>query len=147
MSSPEPAFELRTMGIECAPLLAELHEAAFHGGEVWSAASFIDLLSMHGTEVVIALIDNSPAGFILSRTVLDETEILTLAVHPYFRRRGVGMSLVQAILSKGQVFLEVAVCNNPAAALYEKCGFVKAGLRRGYYRDGSDAQVLVSNAF
>lgn len=147
MNAPEQEFQLRVMGIECAPLLAELHEAAFYGGEVWSAASFIDLLSMQGSEVVIALIDNIPAGFILSRTVLDETEILTLAVHPHFRRRGVGRSLVQAILPKGQVFLEVAVCNNPAAALYEACGFVKAGLRRGYYRDGSDAQVLVSNAF
>ncbi len=147
VNGPEKEFQLQTMGIECAPLLAELHEVTFRGGEVWSAASFIDLLSMQGTEAVIALIDNIPAGFILSRTVLDETEILTLAVHPYFRRRGVGRSLVQAILPKGQVFLEVAVCNNPAAALYEKCGFVKAGLRRGYYRDGIDAQVLVSSAF
>lgn len=132
------------MGIESAPLLAALHEVTFRGGEVWDETSFYSLLSVQGTEVILALIDNNPVGFILSRTVLDETEVLTLAVHPDFRRRGIGKSLVQNVLGKGKVFLEVAVCNNQAAALYEKCGFIKAGLRRGYYRDGSDAQVLVS---
>ncbi len=145
MSHPEKDFQLQTMGIGCAPLLAALHEVTFRGGEVWDATSFVSLLSVQGTEGTIALIDNNPVGFILSRTVLDETEILTLAVHPDFRRRGIGKSLVQNVLGKGKVFLEVAVCNNQAAALYGKCGFIKAGLRRGYYRDGSDAQVLVSS--
>lgn len=145
MNSPEKDFRLQTMGIECAPLLAALHEVTFRGGEVWDATSFADLLSMQGTEAVIALINNNPAGFILSRTVLDETEILTLAVHPDFRRRGIGRFLVKNVLAKGKVFLEVAVCNNPAVGLYEQCGFVKAGFRRGYYRDGSDAHVLVSS--
>ncbi|WP_407646366.1 GNAT family N-acetyltransferase [Gluconobacter vitians] len=145
MSSPEKDFQLKTMGIECAPLLAALHEVTFRGGEVWDATSFAALLSGQGTEATVALIGHDPAGFILSRTVLDETEILTLAVHPDFRCRGIGKSLVQHVLQKGKVFLEVAVCNKPAAVLYEKCGFVKAGLRRGYYRDGSDAQVLVSS--
>lgn len=145
MNSPEKDFQLRGMGIECAPLLAALHEVTFRGGEVWDATSFATLLSTRGTEVTVAVIGSVPAGFILSRTILDETEILTLAVHPDFRRRGIGKALVQNVLGKGKVFLEVAVCNNRAAALYEACGFVKAGLRRGYYRDGSDAQVLVSS--
>ncbi|MQR98049.1 GNAT family N-acetyltransferase [Gluconobacter aidae] len=133
------------MGIECAPLLAALHEVTFRGGEVWDATSFAALLSGCGTEATVAVFGTVPAGFILARTILDETEILTLAVHPDFRRRGIGKSLVQNVLGKGKVFLEVSVCNIQAAALYEKCGFVKAGLRRGYYRDGSDAQVLVSS--
>lgn len=149
MNSPEKdsqsRLQFRKMGIECAPLLAALHEVTFCGGEVWDATSFAALLSGHGTEVTLALMGKDPAGFILSRTVLDETEILTLAVHPDFRRRGIGKSLVRSVQGKGKVFLEVAVCNTPALALYVQCGFVKAGLRRGYYRDGSDAQVLVSN--
>jgi len=145
VNSPEKDFQLRTMGIESASLLAALHEVTFRGGEVWDATSFAALLSGLGTEATVALVGESPAGFILSRTVLDETEILTLAVHPDFRRKGIGKSLVQNVLRKGKVFLEVAVCNNPASALYKECGFVKAGVRRGYYRDGSDAQVLVSS--
>jgi len=145
VNSPEKDLQLRVMGIECASLLAALHEVTFRGGEVWDATSFAALLSGSGTEATLAVIDTVPVGFILTRSILDETEILTLAVHPDFRRRGIGQALVQNVLGKGKVFLEVAVCNNQAAALYEKCAFVKAGIRRAYYRDGSDALVLVSS--
>ncbi|MBF0862124.1 GNAT family N-acetyltransferase [Gluconobacter kanchanaburiensis] len=134
------------MGAECALVLASLHDLAFRGGEVWDEASMAALLSSPGTEALLVLSEQEPVGFILSRTVLDETEILTLAVAPAFRRRGVGRALVQRVQGKGTVFLEVAVCNRNAIALYGKCGFVKAGLRRGYYRDGSDALVLISSS-
>ncbi|WP_040508682.1 ribosomal protein S18-alanine N-acetyltransferase [Gluconobacter morbifer] len=133
------------MGLESARVLAALHARAFAGGEVWDEASFVSLLSTPYTEAVIALDEDDPVGFVLCRTIADETEILTIAVDPARQGRGTGTLLVKSVLEKSRVFLEVSECNKKARALYERCGFVKAGLRRAYYRDGSDALVLVSS--
>jgi ribosomal-protein-alanine N-acetyltransferase len=79
--------------------------------------------------------------------VADEAEILTLAVHPYKRGKGLGRALLQATISKVRsmgaksVFLEVGVENPAARALYARLGFTKVGARKGYY-NGGDALVL-----
>ncbi|GBR59965.1 ribosomal protein alanine acetyltransferase [Gluconobacter thailandicus F149-1 = NBRC 100600] len=125
-------------------MLAALHADAFQGGEIWDEASFVSLLGGAGTEALVISLDGHPAGFILTRTVLDETEILTLAVHPRFQRMGLGRRLVESILPKGKIFLEVSVSNRVAKKLYDASGFVQAGVRRGYYQDGSDAIVMIS---
>lgn len=144
MTPSLPDLIFQVTGVESAPLLAALHEEAFAGGEVWDTDSFTSLLGLPGTEALVVLKGNEPAGFILTRTVMDETEVLTLAVRPSFRRLGLGKSLVEQILPKGKIFLEVSISNNAAKKLYDRCGFIKAGHRRRYYRDGSDALVLVS---
>ncbi len=87
---------------------------------------------------------------ILARVAADEAEILTLAVAPPSRRAGLGAALLRAAMRHaGRVgartmFLEVAVTNGAARALYASFGFREAGLRRGYYIDGTDALVLRS---
>ena len=81
----------------------------------------------------------------------DEAEILTLAVHPTARRRGIAARLTAqaaaAARSLGVVrlFLEVAEDNAPARALYAALGFQPAGRRRGYYarKDGPAADALI----
>lgn len=144
MTTAKPDQVFQDLGVEGAPLLAALHEEAFQGGEVWNEAAFASLLSIPGTEALVVTLEGQPAGFILTRTLLDETEILTLAVSPRFQRRGLGRQLIEKIFPKGQIFLEVSVSNTAAMALYEVCGFVRAGVRRGYYQDGSDAIVMTS---
>lgn len=106
MTTPDAAPRLKTMGAEAAQVLAQLHEIAFRSGEVWDAAAFATMLAIPGTEAVIAMLDATPVGFILLRTVCGETEILTLAVHPDFRRRGVGTRLVQDACLRGKYFLK-----------------------------------------
>lgn len=112
--------------------LAALHASAFDAP--WSATEFDTLLMQDG---VFALAEDG--GFILCRMAADETEILTLAVAPRARRAGLGLRLVQAAMRRAaqagaaNAFLEVAVDNAAAVALYAKAGFGKAGLRRGYY--------------
>jgi len=92
----------------------------------------------------------SDLGMILARVVSDESEILTLAVHEGQRRRGIGSVLLRcamdhaAAMGARAMFLEVAVTNGAARALYSAQGFVEAGLRRHYYTDGTDALVLRS---
>ena len=124
--------------------MAEVHAAAF--ARPWDAAAFSALVDQPG---VLALGDED--GFILIRTVADEAEILTLAVIPESRRRGLGRVLVQAAAAKARaagatrLFLEVAEDNTAATALYRQAGFIQVGKRTGYYprEDGVDAAALL----
>lgn len=112
--------------------LAEIHASAFD--RPWDAATFESLDSQ---DAVFILGDAN--GFLLIRTVLDEAEILTLAVRPEARRRGRGAELVragaEAARARGAVklYLEVAEDNAAALALYRSTGFVEEGRRKGYY--------------
>lgn len=79
----------------------------------------------------------------------DEAHIITIAVREAYRRRGIGELLLVAAIEKALrhkaqvVTLEVRVSNLPAQALYEKYGFRKTGIRRGYYPDnGEDGYIM-----
>lgn len=80
-------------------------------------------------------------GFVLSRAVAGEAEILTIGVEPRYARSGLGWRLMQAAmreaLAKGSeaLFLEVDETNQAAIGLYRKLGFNKVGERRAYYQD------------
>jgi ribosomal-protein-alanine N-acetyltransferase len=120
--------------------LAALHAACF--SQPWDAAAISALLVTPGT-LAFAHED----GFVLARVAGGEGEILTLAVHPDKRGRGLGRALLQAVISKAgkmgaqSLFLEVGVDNPSALALYAGLGFSKVGMRKAYY-NGRDALVL-----
>ncbi|MCG2881431.1 MAG: GNAT family N-acetyltransferase [Acidilobus sp.] len=76
--------------------------------------------------------------------------VISIAVLQEYRRRGIGSALMSEALKifekkydVDSVYLEVRVSNQPAINMYEKFGFVKARIIRGYYRDGEDAYVMV----
>ena len=84
-----------------------------------------------------------------SQTVLGETDMMNIAVHPDYRRRGVAQTLVNTLVTalaengSHSLMLEVRVSNEPAKALYEKLGFRQVGLRPRYYRNPrEDALIL-----
>ncbi|MEX2642251.1 MAG: GNAT family N-acetyltransferase [Acetobacterales bacterium] len=123
-------------------VLAALHAEAF--AQSWSVDGFA---AMQRSPGVVALLawprgagqTDEPAGFILYRAVADEAEILTLAVRPAQRRRGIGAALVGAAAAQlgpagaRMLHLEVARDNEAALALYHACGFRETGQRGGYY--------------
>lgn len=129
-------------GAEAAALLAALHAACF--AEAWSAAAIVRILEAPGA---VALVAGAapPAGFALARGAADEAELLTLAVLPAWRRRGLGRALVEAALAwaaaRGAtaLFLEVGAGNAAALALYGGAGFATVGRRPAYYRRPSQA--------
>jgi ribosomal-protein-alanine N-acetyltransferase len=143
-TSPGGAIETATWGH--AGVMAEIHKTAFPPTDAWSRD--VMLLQL-GMPTIFGLV-YSHTGMILGRVAADEAEILTLAVDPGERRRGVGSALLSAAMahaaSLGAVFmfLEVAVTNDAARALYAGHGFTQAGLRRNYYTDGTDALILRS---
>ncbi len=134
-------------GPEEAELLAAIHAQAFDRS--WNTAAIKDLLTAPG---VFALTDPDGDGFLMLRTVVDEAEILTLAVRPAARRQGLGRRLTDAAVEKARasgaerLFLDVAADNIAALALYTAAGFEAAGRRAGYYTrlaaPGVDALVL-----
>jgi len=125
--------------------LARLHAEAF--AEPWSEAALAGLATSSGAFALAA-----DDGFILVRALAGEAEILTLAVRPAARRRGLGRTLVQAAAADAReagaesLFLEVAADNAAALALYAGCGFEPVGRRNAYYRrrdePAMDALVL-----
>ena len=82
----------------------------------------------------------------------DEAFVQTLAVAPPAQGRGLGSRLLVALLEEAgrrrqrTVSLEVRADNAPAQRLYDRHGFVRTGVRRGYYAGGVDALVLTRRA-
>jgi ribosomal-protein-alanine N-acetyltransferase len=138
MAGPEPAAPAH------AAAMAAIHRAALPWGETWDADAFAAQLALPG---VAGWIDPA-GGMILVRIAADEMEVLTLAVVPNARRRGIGAALLDTAMAWARslgtqtAFLEVAVGNVAARALYEQAGFVPAGRRPRYYADGTDALIL-----
>ncbi len=85
---------------------------------------------------------------------LDEAHVVTVAVHPDFRRSGYGLVVVRALLDLARnegidvATLEVRVSNHAARQLYRKCGFYEVGERKRYYTDnGEDAVIMTTESF
>ncbi len=140
---------IRPLAPSDPPLLAALHAAAFPSGEAWGENAFARLVALPGAVGRLAAEGGAPVGFVLAQRAADEAEILSLAVLPERRGRGIGRALLDSCLDGlagqgvGRVFLEVAADNVGARALYRAAGFVFAGRRRDYYGAGRDALLLV----
>ena len=128
--------------------MAQAHAGAFD--EPWREEDFEDLLDGDGVFGFLAHEEDpprEPLGVILCRVAAGEMEVLTLGVTPAARRRGVAKALMAAALGAARqsgveaCFLEVAVDNDAAAALYAGLGFRRAGLRRNYYDRGAQGLV------
>jgi ribosomal-protein-alanine N-acetyltransferase len=124
--------------------MALIHAEAFPPEDAWSSGVFSQQLGLPG---VFGLLTDS-GGMILMRVVADEAEVLTLAVAPEARGRGIASALlhesksIAAGMGAAAIFLEVSVNNSNARAVYARAGFRRVGERRKYYSDQSDALVL-----
>jgi len=136
-----------------AEALARTHAGSFD--TAWSAQDIEVLLGAPGGFAWAAWEADPPAsvsGFLLARAIAGEAEILTLAVDPSHRRKGVARALIEASAATAvaagaqTMFLEVAADNPAALGLYRSAGFEPVGSRKGYYaRPGGatiDALVL-----
>ena len=124
--------------LDDAAQLAQLHGLAFVDG-AWSKSAFADLLAQ---KTVTAL--GNQDGFILLQNLPDGVEILTLAVHPDKRRRGVArrlMAHMMTALRPAKIWLDVAADNYPAQALYSGFGFIEYGRRSKYYKRAGNSAI------
>lgn len=114
----------------------------------WGLDGFIAELKQPCSIIWCARNEKEIVGFAAVRFAADFSELLNVAVHPIWIRKGIASSLLHTALtdlaSKGihQVTLEVAAHNQAARGLYEKAGFTVLGVRKQFYADGQDAFIL-----
>lgn len=127
--------------------IADLEKQCF--SDPWSIHSVRYELTNPLSLWVVALSGDSVIGYVGSQTVMEEADMMNLAVKPDCRRRGIGEELVNALVdalkSKGahSLTLEVRASNQAAISLYEKLGFCEVGRRPGYYvKPKEDALIL-----
>ena len=107
-------------------------------GEAWTAAQCGGAIGMPGVWLVVARSGDEPAGFALVRVIVDEAELLLIAVRPAFRRLGIARALIEEVVAIAtrnnatRLLLEMRD-GNAAFALYAGAGFSEIGRRRGYY--------------
>jgi [ribosomal protein S18]-alanine N-acetyltransferase len=132
-----------------AAAIAKLHGASFHRG--WSDGEIERMLLDRDILAHRAMLGRRLVGFILSRLVVGEAEILSVAVAATRRGKGLARRLLDlhlrrlAGLGANAVFLEVDEGNEPARRLYRRAGFREVGRRPGYYQAGKggvDALIL-----
>ena len=144
---PRPLPHLRDGGFDDLDFVMHVMEGAFPPllGEAWTRSQLDAVLGMPGVWLTLARQGRRVVGFSLHRIVLDEAELLLLAIAPDMRRRGIGRSLIERGCAEAKstgarrLHLEVRE-GNPASALYQAAGFTPAGRRREYYR-GSNGQI------
>lgn len=119
----------------------------------WSEESFShEILKNNLAFYIVAETEQRLIGYVGAWMILDEGHITNVAVHPDFRKRGIGKAMLSVFLEcsaemgVGSHTLEVRPSNEAALNLYGQFGFQKAGIRKGYYEDnGEDALILWRN--
>ena len=138
---------LETMHAAHVTQIAQLEKICF--SDPWSERSIASELDNNLAFWLVAVEGETVAGYIGSQTVMEETDMMNVAVHPDFRRQGIAEALVNGLVEHLKAMgsrcltLEVRASNAPAIALYEKLGFTEIGRRKNYYRNPrEDALIL-----
>ena len=115
----------------------------------WSEGSIASELDNPLSLWLVAEQDGAVCGYVGSQTVLDETDMMNIAVHPDCRRHGIAAALIDELIvrlkERGShiLRLEVRVSNAPAIALYDSLGFTQLGLRKNYYRNPKENALIL----
>ena len=127
--------------------IAELEKLCFSAP--WSRNSVASELNNPLSLWLVATDGDTVAGYIGSQSVMGEADMMNVAVHPDYRRKGIGKQLVEALVASLKdngvysLTLEVRASNEPAISLYDQLGFTQVGRRPNYYRDPrEDALIL-----
>ena len=132
---------------EHVPQVAQLEKLCF--SDPWSENSVGSELKNPLSLWLVAVEDNRVAGYVGSQSVMGESDMMNIAVHPDFRRNGLAQKLVEALCdalkANGNtcLTLEVRSSNAPAIALYEKLNFSQIGLRKNYYRNPKEDALIL----
>ena len=127
--------------------VAELEKLCF--SEPWSENSVASELNNKLALWLVAEEEGRVAGYIGSQTCGDESDVMNVAVHPDFRRRGIAEALINDLVAQlnaigsHSLTLEVRASNVPAISLYEKLGFAEVGRRKTYYRNPKEDALIL----
>ena len=121
-------------------------------GDPWTADAICMASKEKGRSVFVAVDDGYVIGYGLIQQVLDECEILRIAVSSDHRRKGAGRLLMDEMIKEAGktgariFYLEVRESNLAAIGLYRKLKFTESGMRNGYYSNPTENAILMSRA-
>ena len=122
----------------------------------WTKEMFLEELRNPLAHSFIYRVDEAQgpllAGFICFKNIGEESELLNIAVHPLYRRKGIGRKLMQFYMELGRAkqiktfYLEVHVSNPSAIRLYQEFSYQPVGMRKKFYQGKFDALMMVKRA-
>lgn len=140
--------------MKCIPMneghvgqIAELEKICFN--DPWSKKSIASELNNKLSLWLVAVDGETVIGYVGSQTVLGETDMMNIAVHPDYRKQGIGteliLELIRELSARGShsLMLEVRASNEPAISVYAKLGFSEIGRRKNYYRNPKEDALIL----
>ena len=127
--------------------IAELEKRCFN--DPWSEKSIATELTSKLSCWLVAMEGETLVGYVGSQSVLGESDMMNIAVHPEHRRKGIAEALVTSLVTEltargnHSLMLEVRPSNTPAITLYEKLGFTQVGRRPNYYRNPKEDALIL----
>lgn len=140
-------IDILLMTEDHVPSVAALEAVCF--ADPWSEKSVASELSNPLSFWLVAVAGDVVAGYVGSQTVMGETDMMNVAVHPDYRRRGIAKTLIEALIQGLKereshcLTLEVRASNEPAISLYTELGFLEAGRRKNYYRNPKEDALIL----
>ncbi len=140
--------QLRLMKLEDIDHVLEVEKSSFPSP--WTRDAFYnELLKNHFAYYVVAQVGQKIVGYCGVWLIMDEAHITNIAVHPEYRGRKIGKCLLRNMMVFAQMqgakkmTLEVRPSNHAALNLYEQLGFVRSGIRKGYYTDNHEDAIIM----
>jgi [ribosomal protein S18]-alanine N-acetyltransferase len=139
---------IRSMTTADLPVVVALDQASF--SQPWPPAAFEAELANINSRCWVVEEDACVVAAMVIWRVLDEAHIATIAVHPDYRRRGIGRALLRtgmdsAYAEGARIYhLEVRAGNLPAQKIYVEFGYEVVGRRPRYYQDNGEDALLMS---
>ena len=127
--------------------IAQLEAQCF--SDPWSEKSIASELENPLSLWLVAEENGQVYGYVGSQTVLDESDMMNVAVDPGFRRQGIARALIETLIAELSKMgsrclrLEVRVSNENARALYARMGFQQLGLRKNYYHNPKEDALIL----
>lgn len=142
-------FQIRKMTLDDLAQVIAIDRASF--SLPWPERSFrFEITDNPASRCWAVEMDGQIIGTLVLWLIMDEAHIATIAIHPDYRRQGIGQALLlhalKSSIEEGATssFLEVRESNLAAQTMYRKYGFVATGRRMHYYKDNEEDAILMT---
>jgi ribosomal-protein-alanine N-acetyltransferase len=139
--------DIRPLGLSDLNAIDGIEQRAYT--TPWSRSMFASELAKASSVCLGAFEGERLIGYVINSRYVDAWHIMNVAVDPDYRRRGIATRLLESVFESTRddqrrgYTLEVRVSNDRAISLYENLGFVRQGLRRGYYTDNREDALIM----
>ena len=143
----EGRLEIRPLALRDLSAIEEIERRSYP--TPWSRSMFAGELTKPSSISLGAFEDDGLVGYVIVSRYVDAWHVMNIAVHPQERGRGVASALLERLFESTSsdvrrgYTLEVRVSNEGAIRLYERFGFKKRGVRRGYYTDNREDALIM----